>query len=215
MPGRSARSASRPERATAASSLPDGSVAEVEHRLRHAAPPLDGRSRGVRPRRLRPARRQHPARGGVPPLPGQRHGGDPPRHRLPEHPVRRAAACPTELRAEMMALVHAPTATTSARPARPTSSSSTRPARRRSGRSSGALWTLPAEAQARDRRQPAREVRASSSTSSDRRHARAGRPIRHAGRRLPRPLPAALGGATARRRSRPGASVFEDDGSGE
>ena len=46
------------------------------------------------------------------------------------------------------------------------------------------------------------------------RHPLAGRPLRRSRAALPRPLPAALGGGAAKAVAA-GASVFEDDGSGE
>ena len=67
--------------------LPDGSIAQVKidfdtmRRLSSVAREEYGLA-GVRP-----ARRVDAAGGGVRPLPGQRDGGDPPRDRLPEHPL--------------------------------------------------------------------------------------------------------------------------------
>jgi hypothetical protein len=72
--------------------LPDGSVAKVSIDFDTLRRPLDRRPRGVRLRRVRPARSVDPSRGRVPPLPGERHGRDPPRDRLPEHHLRRGRA---------------------------------------------------------------------------------------------------------------------------
>ena len=168
-----------------------------QHRLRHAAAALDGRARRVRDGRLRPARRIDPAGGGLPPLPGQRHRRDPPRHRLPEHPLRRRRPAGRPARRDD-GLVPRQLPPTSARTARPTSSSCTRRARRRSGRSSGSSGRSRRRApQTRSAPTCARSS-ASSSTSS------ASRGTRELVERFvtPRPRGAAAAGRPRRRRRR-------------
>ena len=92
-PGRSgsARSASRPARATAVSRSrtarsPRSSSTSTSSAARRGRPEL-------RPGGLRPARGEHLARRAVPPLPGGRGGRDPSRDRVPE-PALRAPGLP-------------------------------------------------------------------------------------------------------------------------
>ena len=191
--------------------LPDGSIAQVKidfdtmRRLSTVA-----RER-VRARRLRPARRVDAARGGVRPLPGQRDSGDPPRDRLPEHPLRRrrAAGRPPRrddglVRGELRR--RAQGGETEEQFLYKTRKKAIGPFKRR-------LWELPAAAQ---------------DAIGGHLGAKFGQlfdALQIAGTRalverfvtpvaLPRPLPAALGGGAAAGVTA-GASVFEDDGSGE
>ena len=170
-----------------------------EHRLRHAAAPLDGRARGVRHGRLRPARRLDAARRGLPPLPGARDRRDPPRDRLPEHPLRRWRAARRAPGRDDGA--GASTNCADERKDGETEEQFLYKTRKKAiGPFKRQLWTLPPRGRGRRSAPTCARSSASSSTSS----ASPARATWSSGFvtpvAVPRPLPAALGGGDRRRR---------------
>ena len=192
--------------------LPDGSIAEVSidfdtlRRLSTVAREEYGASR------LRAARRQHAAGRGVPPLPGQRRGGDPPGHRLPEHPVRRARparGCPRRDDELVPGQLRRGAQGRRDRRAVPVQDPQ---------EGAGPLQAAALDAAGRGpgaASAPTCGLASASCSTSCRSAARATLVDRYVSPpALPRPLPPALGGAQ-RTAVSAGAAVFEDDGSGE